>query len=84
MAGVCGQTVENGCNSLLMPVCVSVGGGGGAVWEWSVLPWEHFVENQFGGRRGRDRRPDLVGRGGGRATDRTPNFVDFLEFAIRL
>ena len=65
MAGVCGQTVENGCNSLLMPVCVSVGGGGGAVWEWSVLPWEHFVENQFGGRRGRDRRPDLVGRGGG-------------------
>ena len=31
MAGVCGQTVENGCNSLLMPVCVSVGGGGGCM-----------------------------------------------------
>ena len=32
MAGVRGQTVENGCNSLLMPVCVSVGGGGGALY----------------------------------------------------
>ena len=27
-AGVCGHTVEGGCDSLLMPVCGSVGGGG--------------------------------------------------------
>ena len=26
-AGVCGQTIEDGCNSLLMPVCGSVGDG---------------------------------------------------------
>ena len=27
--GVCEQTVENGCDSLLMPVCGSVGAAGG-------------------------------------------------------
>ena len=27
-AGVCGQTVEDGCDSLQMPVCGSAGGGG--------------------------------------------------------
>ena len=44
------EAVEYGCNSLLMPVC--------------GLSWEHFVENQCGGRRGRGERPDLVGRRG--------------------
>ena len=29
MAGLCEQTVENGCDSLLMPVCGSVGAVGG-------------------------------------------------------
>ena len=59
----------------------------GNLWEWNGLSWEHFVENQCGGRRGRDERPDLVGRVGRgreerRAIDRTPNFVHSVEFAI--
>ena len=29
--------------------------------EWNGLPWEHFFGSQCGGRRGRDRRPNLVG-----------------------
>ena len=44
-----------------MPACGSVEGGEN-ICEWNGLPWEHFVENQCGGRRGRDRKPDLVGR----------------------
>ena len=65
-AGVCGQTVEDWCDSLLMPVCGSVGRWGEPLWELNGLPWEHFVENQWGGRGDRDRRPDLVGRREGR------------------
>ena len=63
---MCGQTVEDGCNYLLMSVYGSVGGGGEPLWEWNGLPWEHFVENQCGSRRGRDRRPNIVGRGEGK------------------
>ena len=69
-----------------MPVCGSVGRWGEPLWELNGLPWEHFVENQCGGRGDRDRRPDLVGRRegrGGGATDRMLNFVACLEFAIR-
>ena len=48
-----------------MPVCGSVGGGEEPLWEWNWLPWKHFVEKQCRGRRGRDRRPNLVeGEGG--------------------
>ena len=32
LAGVCGQIVVDGCDSLLMPVCGSVGGGE-PLWE---------------------------------------------------
>ena len=32
LAGVCGQTVVDGCDSLLMPVCGSVEGGE-PLWE---------------------------------------------------
>ena len=39
---------------------------GEPLWEWNGLPWEHFVENQCGSRRDRDRRPNLVGRGEGK------------------
>ena len=31
---------------------------GEPLWNW--LPWEHFVENQCRGRRGRDRKSNLV------------------------
>ena len=53
----------------------------GSLWEWNGLSWEHFVENQCGGRRGRNGRPDLVGKveGERRATDRTSNFVHSVE-----
>ena len=60
-----GQTVEDGCDSLLMPVCGSVGGGE-PLWEWNGIPWELFVENQCRGRTGTDTRSNLVGRGKGR------------------
>ena len=47
-----------------MPMCGSVEGRGD-LWELNGLPWGHFVEKQYGGMRGRDRRPDIVGKGGG-------------------
>ena len=46
----------------------------GNLWEWNGLSWEHFVENQCGARRGRDRRSDLVETGegvGGRGEPQT-------------
>ena len=46
-----------------MPMCGSVEGRGD-LWELNGLPWGHFVEKQYGGMRGRDRRPDIVGKGG--------------------
>ena len=64
-----------------MPVCGSAGGGE-TLWEWNRLPWEHFVENQCGGGRDTDRRPNLLG-GEGRTTHRTLNFIGCLEFIIR-
>ena len=67
---MCGQTVEDECDSLLMPVCGSVVGGGEPLNKWNGLPWEHFIQNQCGGRRGRYRRDNLVERGGGRETQR--------------
>ena len=57
------ETVEDGPDSVLMPMCGSPGGRGD-LWELNGLPWRHFVEKQYGGRRGRDRRPDIVGKGG--------------------
>ena len=63
-----GQT-EDGCDSLLMPVCGSVGGGE-PLWEWNGIPWEPFVENQCRGRIGRDTRSNLVGRGREPQTER--------------
>ena len=49
-------------------LCVDMLEGGEHMCEWNELPWEHFAENQCGGRRSRDRRPNLVegkGWGGG-------------------
>ena len=42
-AGVCGQTVEDGCDSLLMPVCGSVGDEE-PLRGWSGQPWEHVLK----------------------------------------
>ena len=36
LAGVCGQTVEDGCDSLLMPVCGSVEVGNPMAVEWAT------------------------------------------------
>ena len=49
----------------------------GNLWEWNGLPWEYFVENQCGGRRGRDGRPDLAGSGGsgGRGEPQTESLI---------
>ena len=45
-----------------MSVCGSVGGGE-PLCEWNGPPWKHFIENQCGGRRSTDRRPNLGGEG---------------------
>ena len=43
-----------GCDSLLMPVCGSVGGGE-PLWKQNGLPWEHSVENQWRQERQRQK-----------------------------
>ena len=40
-----GRLLGMGGDSLLMPVCRSVGGGK-PLWEQNGLPWEHSVENR--------------------------------------
>ena len=70
-----GRLLRTGCDSFLMPACLSVGGGE-PLWEQNGLLWEHSGENQWGEERQRQKaylgRGD-GGRGGGR--DRKPNFV---------
>ena len=39
-----GRLFSMGCDSFLIPVCGSVGGGK-LLWEQNGLPWEHSVEN---------------------------------------
>ena len=68
-AGVCGQTVEDGCNSLLMPVQMWSRWGISMGAEWAAM--ETFYWKSMGGRRGRN----SVGGGGGRGRDRMLNFV---------
>ena len=46
-AGVCGQAVEDGCNSLLMPVCGSVGDGE-PLRGWDGQPLEHVLKTNGG------------------------------------
>ena len=60
-----GRLLRMGCDSFLIPVCGSVGGGE-PLWEQSGLPWEHSVENQWRGG-GRGRKPYSVGVGRGEA-----------------
>ena len=43
-----GRLLRMGCDSLLMPVCGSAGGGK-PLWEQNGLPWEYSVENQLKG-----------------------------------
>ena len=42
-----GRLLRMGCDSFLMPVRGSVGGGE-PLWEQNGLPWEHSSENQWG------------------------------------
>ena len=39
-----GRLLRKGCDSLLMPVCGSAGGGT-PLWEQDELSWEYSVEN---------------------------------------
>ena len=68
---MCEETVEDGCDSLLMSVCGSVGGrgtsGSGMGRHGNVL----LKTNVGQGEAEVEGRPDLVGRGGRRATDET-------------
>ena len=41
---MCGQTVEDGCESLLMPVCGSVGGGENLCWSGMGYHGNIFLE----------------------------------------
>ena len=38
--------IEDGCDSMLMLVCGSVGGGE-PLWESNGLPWEHFIKSKW-------------------------------------
>ena len=40
-----GRLFIMGCDSFLIPVCGSVGGGE-PLWNQNGLPWEHSVDNQ--------------------------------------
>ena len=65
-----GTLLRMGCDSFLMPVRGSVGGGE-PLWEQNGLPWEHSSENQWGET---DRKTNSVG-GKERSRDRKPNLV---------
>ena len=60
-----GTLLRMGCDSLLMPVCGSVGGGE-SLWERNGLPCEHSVENQWGGGERQRQKFNLVGGEGGK------------------
>ena len=53
-----------------MPVSGSVVGGEEPLWKCNGLPWEHFIESQCRGRRGRYRRANLGGSEGDSQTER--------------
>ena len=43
-----GTLLRMGCDSFLMHVCGSIGGGE-LLWKQNGLPWEHSVENKWAG-----------------------------------
>ena len=60
-----GRLLRTGCDSFLMPACLSVGGGE-PLWEQNGLLWEHSGENQWGEERQRQkayRKPNFVACG---------------------
>ena len=72
-----GTLLRMGCDSFLMHVCGSIGGGE-LLWKQNGLPWEHSVENKWagggGGGRGRDKKFNSVGgRGRGEAETQSLN-----------
>ena len=85
---MCGETVEDECDSLLMPVCGSVGGGGSSgsrmgyhgniLLKTNAGEGEAEMEGLYSGK-------GIRGGGGGvgrRATDRSSNLVHSVEFAL--
>ena len=49
-----GTLLRMGCDSFLMPVCGSIGGGE-PLWKQNGLPWEHYVEKKWGVERQRQK-----------------------------
>ena len=49
-----GTLLRMGCDSFLMHVCGSIGGGE-LLWKQNGLPWEHSVEKKFNSVGGRGR-----------------------------
>ena len=66
-----GRLLRMGCDSLVMPLCGSVGSGEPG----SRMGYHrNILLRTNGGRRGRDRKPNSVERKG-RGRDRKPDFV---------
>ena len=66
-----GRPLRMGCDSLVMPLCGSVGSGEPG----SRMGYHrNILLRTNGGRRGRDRKPNSVERKG-RGRDRKPDFV---------
>ena len=62
--------IEDGCDSLLMLVCGSVGGGE-PLWESNGYHGNILLKTNGGSRRCRNRRPNLVGKRGERQRQNT-------------
>ena len=72
-----GRLLRTGCDSFLMPACLSVGGGE-PLWEQNGLLWEHSGENQWGEERQRQKAYLGRGDGGGGGEEETESLILWL------